>query len=180
MHRNYLLEMLSSYALHFPEEEILKQEMISFIKKNEHCFERSLEAGHITASSWILNYDRSKALLMHHKKLDKWLQLGGHCDGDHNTLKVALKEAQEESGIADIMPIRNNIFDIDIHFIPANAQEKGHYHYDIRYLLQITKDQLAPGNDESNALRWITKDVMELPTSDPSMLRMFNKWLKEQ
>lgn len=158
------------------EEKIAKHKTIDFVQKHEDCFQRSLEIGHITASAWLLNHDRSKALLMHHKKLNNWFQLGGHCDGDSNTLNVALKEAQEESGILDIVPVHTSIFDIDVHFIPANAKDKGHYHYDIRYLLQVMKDQALLGNAESNALQWVTKDITQLPTVEASIVRMFNKW----
>lgn len=177
MKRNYLLEKLHAYAPSDPEEQSYKNRMISFIQQHENCFERSLDEGHITGSAWLLNKDKTKALLLHHTKLDMWLQLGGHCDGDPNVLAVAIKEIQEESGIQNISALDENIFDIDIHLIPANSKNKAHYHYDVRFLLHVTSDESVTQNRESKALQWIGKSSGELPTANPSVVRMFNKWL---
>lgn len=177
MHRNKLLNLLYAYNP-TSEEESFKQEIIAFVRTYPNCFERSLAIGHITASCWLLNKDSSNALLMHHAKLDKWFQLGGHCDGDSDPLHVALKEAQEESGIANIAPVSESIFDIDIHLIPENKKEKEHYHYDIRFLLRVTSAESIIQNNESKELRWIAKDQSQLPTDNPSVVRLFSKWLK--
>lgn len=178
MKRTNLLTLLKNYFPADQEEIKFKDEIIKFIEQHENCFERSLTIGHITASAWLVNKDNSKALLMHHTKLDKWFQLGGHCDGNPDTLQVAVKEAQEESGIHGIAPKSDQIFDIDIHLIPENSREKAHYHYDIRFLLQVISDQKVVQNSESKELRWISKDPLELPTQTPSVTRMFYKWLK--
>ncbi|HXW85792.1 MAG TPA: NUDIX domain-containing protein [Candidatus Bathyarchaeia archaeon] len=114
---------------------------------------------------------------MHHTKLDQWFQLGGHCDGNPDVLAVALKEAQEESGINHIVPVNTHIFDIDIHLIPANKKEKEHYHYDVRFLLQVASDEKIVQNSESKELRWITKNRAEFPTQNRSVVRMFDKWI---
>ncbi len=120
---------------------------------------------------------QTKALLMHHTKLDKWFQLGGHCDGNPNALEVALKEAQEESGIINIEAVSQEMFDIDIHLIPENKKEKAHYHYDVRFLLKVTSDEEVIQNRESKELRWISKSKSGLPTDNPSVVRMFDKWI---
>lgn len=176
MHRLSLLDLLAQYQSTDHEEQRFKIAMISFIKQHPNCFERSLEIGHITASAWLLNRDNSQALLMHHTKLDRWFQLGGHCDGDPDVLGVAVREAQEESGLMFIEPVMPTIFDIDIHLIPANSKEKEHYHYDVRFLLQVAGDTTIMGNRESKELRWITKDPALLPTNSRSVVRMFDKW----
>lgn len=177
MNRTKLLILLQNYFPEYPEEIAFKPQIIEFIKQNPQCFERSLEIGHITASAWLLNKDQSQALLMHHTKLNKWFQLGGHCDGDCDVLRVAVKEAQEESGINQIFPLIEQIFDIDIHLIPENKKEKAHFHYDIRFLLYITNDEQIIQNNESKELRWINKNLDTLPTQNPSVVRMFNKWI---
>lgn len=154
--------------------------MIDFINTYPECFERTLECGHITASCWLVNNDNSAALLTHHMKLDRWFQLGGHCDGDSDVLAVAIKEAQEESGINAIEPISSEIFDIDIHLIPENKREKAHYHYDVRFLLRVTSDEQTAISHESKELRWIDKDINNLPSQEQSMIRMFNKWIQRK
>lgn len=177
MHRNYLINLLNLYNPSDIQEEYFIEEIFEFINSNPNCFERSLEKGHITASSWLINQSGSHALLMHHRKIGKWFQLGGHCDGDPDVLKVAIKEAKEESGFQDIQPIINDIFDVDIHLIPDNPKEKAHYHYDIRFLLQCKKDEKLVQNRESKGFMWVGKEDI-LPTQNQSIIRMFNKWVK--
>ncbi len=176
MHRYTLMKMLQAYTPS-SEEILTKDRIISFIETHEECFERSLPIGHVTASAWLLSKDKTKALLMHHARLDKWLQPGGHCDGDPDVLRVATREAQEESGINAIVPMSSGIFDIDIHLIPANSREKEHYHYDIGFLLHVTRDEQPIGNNESKELKWFGKEHEELPPCDASVQRKFNKWL---
>ncbi len=116
--RSRLIEQLRSYTTSYPEELESRDKIVDLITTQTDCFKRSFtNPGHITASAWLLNFDGSKVLLMHHAKLNKWLQPGGHCDGDLNTLAVAIKEAQEESGIQVIRPVMDSIFDLDIHYI---------------------------------------------------------------
>lgn len=177
MKRQPLIQLLEMYTPSGKEEMDFKIRMLNFINASENCFERTLSIGHITASSWLLNKDGSKALLMHHRKLDKWFQLGGHSDGDPNTLEVAIKEAKEESGLTSIRSVTPFIFDIDIHMIPENAKEKEHFHYDVRFLLQTDKEEEIKINQESKQLLWISKDSSSLPTDNPSVVRMFTKWL---
>lgn len=180
MKRRSLTDLLQAYFPSFPEEQEYKSRMLEFIQAHEHCFERSLDIGHLTASSWLLNYDGSKVLLMHHAKLNRWLQLGGHADGNADLLAVALKEAREESGIQTIRALSPEIFDIDIHLIPENPKEKAHYHYDVRFLLQVETDEITQKNHESKELRWIGKELNQLPTREPSIIRMFTKWTQRK
>ena len=175
-HQQNLIAMLRKYAPVAPEEIQAKDAIISFVEANADCFERSLETGHITASAWLLSQDLTRVLLMHHAKLDIWVQLGGHCDGNPDVLAVAVKEAQEESGINAIAPIMEDIFDLDIHLIPAHKNVKEHFHYDIRFLLGVTSDEGIIQNSESKGLQWFGKNLLELPTNHLSIVRMHNKW----
>jgi len=177
MHRTKLIQLLHAYIPQTAQQDLCKDEMLAFIHAHPDCFERSLTIGHITASAWLLSKDASKALLMHHTKLNKWLQLGGHCDGESDVLAVAIKEAQEESGVMNIVPVHTEIFDIDIHLIPENNREKAHYHYDVRFLLQVIGDEQVIQNSEAKELRWIGKNVKALPTQEESVVRMLDKWL---
>ncbi len=177
MKRNLLIELLENYFPLREEEKQYKVRMLDFIRKHENCFDRSLESGHITASAWLLNKKTSHALLMHHTKLNIWVQLGGHCDGVSNPLVVAIKEASEESGLSSIIPVQEKIFDIDIHLIPKNKIQKSHYHYDVRFLLRVENNEKIQRNHESKELRWVDKDPRNLPTNALSVTRMFDKWV---
>lgn len=177
MKRHALLYLLSQYQGQAPEEIQYKDQIVHFVLNNTDCFERTLAIGHITASAWLLNHDRTHVLLMHHAQLNRWVQLGGHCDGNPDVLSVAVKEAQEESGIAAIKPVHEHIFDLDVHLIPENDREKVHYHYDIRFLLQVTDNIPFKRNSESKELRWISKSRDCFPDRSVSLMRMYNKWV---
>jgi 8-oxo-dGTP pyrophosphatase MutT (NUDIX family) len=186
MKRTHLRTLLHAYHPVDTQEIAYKERMLTFIDAYPDCFERTLQVGHITASAWLVNHDNSQALLMHHTKLDRWLQLGGHCDGDSDVLAVAIKEAQEESGIQHIVPVMTEIFDIDIHTIPARGQEPEHDHYDVRFLLRVVGNQEVVRNSESKELRWIEKKRESLPgissgndgqADARSVNRMFEKWI---
>lgn len=151
--------------------------MIAFVRRHPDCFERSLAIGHITGSAWILSGDGKRALLSHHRKLNKWLQLGGHADGDADVLRVALREAREESGLAGITPVSADIFDVDVHAIPARSGEPAHLHYDVRFLFRVTGDERFRVSDESHDLAWVAPDELPALGVDESVLRMHRKWL---
>ena len=174
MHRNFLLQLLEKYRPTTEQEIYAKLNMQDFVNEHTDCFERSLLKGHITGSAVLLNRDLTEVLLMHHAKLDVWCQLGGHCDGEANVLEVALKEAQEESGINAITPISAEIFDLDVHHIPAMHGVPSHYHYDVRFLFKVDSNEQVLRNNESKDMRWFgLRD--QLPTNAESILRMFRK-----
>lgn len=176
MHRSNLLLLLEQYQPQSFEQEVVKQRVIHFVRTHSDCFERSLQIGHITASAFLLNNGGTHVLLMHHAKLDKWMQLGGHCDGVSDVVAVAIKEAQEESGMADIVPVSQKIFDIDIHRIPARPGEPEHDHYDIRFLLRVASNEAVRKNNESKELRWVARDLSNLPPIEESVMRMVRAW----
>ena len=178
MHRNKVINLLKLYQPTHKEFGY-KNRLLKFIDENKNCFDRELETGHITGSAWLINKTGDKALLIHHAKLNKWLQPGGHADGDPDILSVAIKEASEESGISSISPVSEEIFDIDIHEIPANKKEQSHFHYDIRFILQVTSDEEITINRESHELLWYGKDIKSLPTKEESVLRMHRKWTNQ-
>jgi len=139
------------------------------------CRDVSL-GGHITASAFVVSPDGQDALLTHHRKLDMWLQLGGHCDGIMDTRFVALKEAYEESGLARIEPLGADIFDVDILPVPAFGADPAHLHYDVRYLMQAA-DRAFTVSEESHDLAWVPLRNLEDVTREPTMMRMRDKAL---
>jgi 8-oxo-dGTP pyrophosphatase MutT (NUDIX family) len=146
-----------------------------FVREYTDCFERSLAIGHITGSAFIINNERTHILLTHHKKLNRWLQLGGHADGDSDILRVALREAVEESGLTDVHPVMDGIFDVDVHAIPAHKNDAEHYHYDIRYLCQADSRIPLIISDESHDLVWVPVQSILHYTEEQSILRMVYK-----
>ena len=175
MHRQLLLQKLRSHAAVDPHEELMRLRIIEFVEHHPDCFQRSLLIGHITASALIVNPQRTKTLLTYHHKLEKWLQLGGHSDGDSDTLNVALREAEEESGLKGIVAVSENIFDVDVHPIPGWKDEPAHVHYDVRFLFQADDSQQLTISNESKDLAWIPLERITEYTTEESVLRMARK-----
>lgn len=178
MHRRWLLERLKNYSQRYAEEVDTVSRFEEFINRCPDCFERSLEEGHLTGSAWLVDSSGEHVLLTHHRKLNIWVQLGGHADGDPDLAQVALKEAEEESGLEQLS-IEDEIFDIDIHKIPARKSDPEHFHYDVRFVVKHSGDGQYTVSEESHDLAWIKVSELEQKTSELSMLRMRNKWLNK-
>lgn len=171
--RTCLLEKLKHFSATHPDRGEDVRKVLDFVLSTPDCFERRHPAGHITGSAWLLNPAGDKALMTQHRKLKRWLQPGGHADGQSDTLAVALREAEEESGICGITAVSDDIFDIDVHLIPARPGEAAHYHYDIRYLLRAPHEACVV-SDESDALAWwgVSDFSAHSGDTDASVLRM--------
>ena len=163
-------------------ENLVLEKMKHFFQSEKSPFERTNLSGHFTASSLIFNPKTKKIILTHHRKLDKWFQLGGHCDGVENLLIPAMQEAREESGLKNIsfssLSMSNNIplpIDFDIHVIPARKNEPEHLHLDVRFLLETNEETLSISH-ESLALKWFsTKEAREI-TTEENLLRLLDKF----
>ena len=177
MQRNTLVQLLANYQPFTPEETQFKQQMIEFIDQNTDCFERTLLIGHITGSAWIVDKSRKFTLLTHHRKLDKWFQTGGHCDGNSNVLNIAIKEAMEETGLTDIQVINASVFDIDIHIIPERKGVSSHLHYDVRFLLEADMNEPLIISSESSNLAWVELSKVTQLNNSQSIMRMVSKTL---
>ena len=181
MHRRPLLTLLSDYRERFPDEAETADRIESLVTTHEDCLLRTCEVGHVTASAWIIDSERKHALLTHHRKLDRWLQLGGHVDGEPHVHLAALREAQEESGMERFRFLPDGPhpipIDLDVHPIPARPGEPAHFHHDVRFLLMAEPGQALAISDESNDLAWFTPAELALLDTDDSVRRMGRKWL---
>jgi len=181
MHRQPLLNMLKRYTARHPEELEVAERIQQLVAESPGCFERHCRPGHITASAWVLSYDQSRCVLIHHRKLGRWLQPGGHADGDSDVVAVALREVQEETGLLVESHDNHQPLDIDVHRIPARVGPTGkiiedaHDHHDIRFLFQAVADQQLTLSEESNDVRWFTHQDVLAVTDEESVLRMLRK-----
>lgn len=153
-------ELLHQLSMHLPAdaaEEGHRAAMVELLTGAGDPFSRAhFEPGHFTASCYIIDGE-GRILLHHHRRLNRWLQMGGHLEGDESPDLAALREGAEESGLVDLRLVGDAIFDVDIHAIPAGKGEPDHDHYDVRYLARTS----APGairidRGESNELAWVT------------------------
>lgn len=172
-----MLHLLARYRHRHPDEAQLVARYASFVEGHADCFKRSLQLGHVTGSAWLLDAAAERVLLTHHRKLNRWLQPGGHADGDSDVHRVAMKEAAEESGLAAIEFVTQELFDLDIHQIPARGEEPAHWHYDCRFLLKSAGADAFTVSGESHDLAWVPFDQLGDYTDEVSMLRMNEKCL---
>ncbi len=203
MIREPLLHALEAYAERWahpalarvvaPFQASSEQEMVArferFVRGSAECFERTHPPGHLTGAALVVSADLQRVLLTHHRKLDMWLQLGGHADGHPLLHEVSRREAEEESGLSGLsflecgellrfaigeraLPLP---FDLDVHEIPARRSEPAHLHYDVRYVLRAGGDEGFVVSEESHELRWLALDEARMLTAEPSMHRMFDK-----
>lgn len=175
-----IIPLLKEYISQYPNEAFGHQ-TLDFVVQNEDFWSREHLEGHVTASVWVLNTDKTKALLTHHKALNLWCQLGGHIEAIDETLYDACyRELEEESGLKHHSLLSPKIFDIDIHKIPLS--KKGipeHYHYDIR--LAIIADEMESIQyelEESNVVKWLDFEDIRTKSNEASVLRMIEKSLK--
>ncbi|WP_221393377.1 NUDIX hydrolase [Dyadobacter sp. NIV53] len=175
MKRNSLHALLNSYTPADSGELEMLADIKSFVSNNPDCFERSLVCGHVTASGWIVSPGKDEVLLMHHRKLDRWFQPGGHCDGDPDVIGVAAKEVEEETGLQNVKLLQNGIFDVDIHLIPANSKDAAHNHYDIRFLFEADPAEELIINIESRDVKWIPIQKIGNLNDSESIMRMVRK-----
>jgi len=173
--------MLKRYALQNPDEADVAERIQNLVMNSSDCFERRCRPGHITASAWVLSHDQSRCVLVHHRKLGRWLQPGGHADGESDVVAVARREAQEETGLFQLELISTaslpTPLDIDIHRIPKRVDSSGsliedaHDHHDLRFLFRAAAGQQLI----LSAVRWFScQEVLEV-TNEESVLRMLRK-----
>jgi 8-oxo-dGTP pyrophosphatase MutT (NUDIX family) len=173
---NELLDDVRDYCPVDERERAMRDRLAVFLETyGMRAFDRTLAPGHVTASAWIVDPQRRSAVLLHHRKLERWLQLGGHVDGDPDVRRSALREAREESGLRTLRLIAENIYDIDVHTIPARGVEPAHDHYDVRFALEADPREPLLRNDESHDVRWIALTDLEAYAIDDSVRRLAAK-----
>ena len=173
-----LLELLRAHARNVPEQSALADEFGTVVRSPEDAFRRERLQAHFTGSAWLVSADGERVLLTHHRKLQRWLQLGGHADGDRDLANVALREAGEESGLSGLVLDDPAIFDLDKHWIPERGDVPGHWHYDVRFVIRALGGEDFVLSEESLDLAWRpVTEVAADPESDESMQRMARRWL---
>jgi 8-oxo-dGTP pyrophosphatase MutT (NUDIX family) len=174
--RRWLLDRLADYRPADPADQARHARLTGFVAEQPGCFSRTLRRGHVVASAWVVDGPRAQVLLHHHKRLDRWLQMGGHVDPeDRDCLAAAGRELMEESGLTDAVPLGDAIFDLDVHPIPARGAEPAHLHFDVRFVFQADPGRPVAASPESRELRWVPLDAVARLTPEASVLRMVAK-----
>ncbi len=156
-------------------EQQMLAEFFPFIAAHPNCLWRTCREGHLTASAWVVDAARSRTLLTHHRKLNRWLQPGGHADGEADLLTAALREVREEAGLKRVRAVSSDIFDVDRHRIPARGAEPEHWHFDVRFLLEADPAEPLVVSDESRELAWVPLGEVARLNLSESLARMVRK-----
>jgi 8-oxo-dGTP pyrophosphatase MutT (NUDIX family) len=177
--RPALVEALRRHLPADEEEARDRERILDFVLRHERPFDRSIPEGHLTGSAITVSADGSRFLLLHHRKLGRWLQPGGHGDpGEATGEEVALREAFEESGVAGLLlhPSAPRPLDVDVHDIPARGGEPAHEHLDLRYLVVAPGGAaVAPNLAELHEVRWVPWDEVDLLGPDHGLRRALAK-----
>jgi 8-oxo-dGTP pyrophosphatase MutT (NUDIX family) len=172
MHRRRILRLLERHVPVDERERRALREVLEFVRQETACFERTCDSGHVTGSAWIVSRALDAVVLLHHAKLDRWLQPGGHADGDAAVARVAYREAREETGLRSLQLASDDVFDVDVHEIPERPGEPRHLHYDVRFLFFGDRSEVPSAGNESHAVAWLELSDAEAITRDPSVRRM--------
>ena len=174
-----LARALAAFAARHPHRAVEVALFAQFLHEAPTPFARSNREGHFTGSSWLVDRSGRRTLLTLHRKLGRWLQLGGHADGDTDLAAVALREAEEESGLPGLRG-EAAIFDIDRHRIPARGDEPEHWHYDVRFVVHAGEHESPVISEESSDLAWRSvEEVVQDASIDPSLRRMAAYWIAD-
>lgn len=161
-------------------EERDREAILRLVETEPECFSRHTFApGHVTGSAFVVCPTTGKVLLHHHRRLNAWLQLGGHDDGERDPRATALREAAEESGLKDLTLRSDEILDLDIHSIPAGKGEPPHKHHDVRYAL-VTEhpEEIQRDAGESMDLAWFTLEEAAEKMNEPGARRALARLAK--
>lgn len=175
--------MLSQFATRtaYTETRAHADRIAYFVVTTQAPWSRSSLAGHLTASAWVLDRTHMNAAMIHHRKLGRWLQPGGHIEDDDVSWRAAAqREVTEEVGLTAFiaLPDAEQLFDVDVHPIPARPDVPAHFHYDLRFLFvadvdAALDDELKLNTDEGHDCRWFRlTDLANDPALEPSLRRM--------
>ena len=167
---------MAALVVETDEQGRLRDRMLDFCAHHPDALYRSCLDGHLTGSALVVDPSRAATLLIHHVKLDRWLQPGGHVDGNGDLAEAALREAVEEVGIIGL-EVCEPAIDLDIHAIPERGDEPAHLHLDVRFLVLAPAGSSPTINHESFEARWVTADDPDGLITGGELRRLVDKGL---
>lgn len=171
-----LKEQIENYKPYNEQEEKDKQTILQYMENFDDVLTRNNEFGHFTASSWVVNKERTKVLMIYHNIYQSWAWTGGHADGEADLLNVAIRELKEETGVTDVKVLSPDIFSLEIMCVNGHVKRgkyvSSHVHLNVTYLLEVDeKEMLKIKKDENSGVKWIKIEEVEKVVSE--------KWVEE-
>ena len=180
-----VFEMIKAYVPFNEQEQKDKEYMLMCLEKEDNIFIRTNPVMHMTASAWTVNRNRTKVVMAYHKIYDSWAWLGGHADGEENLLKVAIKEAKEESGLKNVRPVSEEIFSLEV--LPVNGHVKkgeyvsSHIHLNLTFLLEADEEEnLTIKEDENSGVAWFLLEDALKASKEPWFVENIYRKLNEK
>jgi 8-oxo-dGTP pyrophosphatase MutT (NUDIX family) len=176
--RSELLRLLTEYSPVDPDERQYRLDMLDLAAVAHDPFDRhDYTPGHFTASGFVVHPEGESVLLIHHAKIERWLQPGGHIDpADVSPIAAAIREIEEETGVVGLSAISDAIIDIDIHVFPERPDQPEHRHFDVRFAF-VAADPDLTANHEVHEARWVSRGEIGALNQDRSVLRPIDKLL---
>lgn len=179
-----LRKEIEVYKPYNEQENQDKKVILKYIDTFDDVLTRQNEFGHFTASSWVVNKDRTKVLMIYHNIYKSWAWTGGHSDGDSNLLNVALREVKEETGVKNVKPIKDDIFSIEIICVNGHIKRgkyvSSHVHLNVTYLLEADEtEELKVKEDENSGVRWVDIDKSVELSTEPWMQGIYKKLIEK-
>lgn len=172
---------IENYEPYNEQEEKDKKTMLKYIYTFDNILTRENEFGHFTASSWVVNRNRTKVLMIYHNIYQSWAWTGGHSDGEPDLLKVAIKELREETGVKNAKVLKNDIFSLEILTVNGHVKRKNyvssHVHLNLTYLLEVDeKEVLSIKTDENSGVKWVPiNEVIDVSTENWMIENIYTK-----
>ena len=161
-----------------PDHEANRTRIVAFVDAHPDALHRSCVEGPLTGAAAVVDPESGRLLLLFHAKVQRWLQPGGHADGDANLAAVACREAEEETGIAGLSVVAPAV-DLDVHlFHNAAGTEPDHLHLDVRHLVIAPPGAVPVGNHESEGLAWVERSQLPSYDVDEGTIRMADAALR--
>ena len=175
-----LKEKIENYLPYNIEEQKDKELILKYMDIFDDVLTRKNEIGHFTSSCLIVNKEKTKVLMVYHNIYDSWSWVGGHADGDDDLLHVSLKEASEETGLKNVIPLSKDIFSLEVLGVDGHMKKGGyistHIHLNITYLLCANENDITHiKEDENSDVKWFELEEAIKASSEPHMKKIYNK-----
>ena len=174
MDRADLIKQIESYCPYNEQEETARQMILKCLMEEEDIFDRGNCLAHMTASAWVVNPGRTKVLMVYHNIYKSWSWLGGHADNEQDLLQVAVREVKEESGLARVRPVSEDIYSLEVLTVDGHVKRgvyvPSHLHLNVTYLLEADEHgQLRVKEDENSGVAWFAPGDAVLASTEPWM-----------
>lgn len=182
-----LKEQIENYKPYNEQEEKDKQTMLKYLNTFDDCLTRNNEFGHFTASSWAVNKERTKVLMIYHNIYQSWAWSGGHADGESDLLGTAIRELKEETGVENVTVVKPDIFSLEIVTVDGHIKRgkyvSSHVHLNLTYLLEVDENEILKIKpDENSGVKWVNLEDVEKESTEKwicaNIYRKLNEKLK--